>query len=150
MLTKKLKKIGKECRKADAPVLLTLSTYIDHVANYLVRAEDDDAKVKEYGDALAQLDLSAVVKAHEALTVTEPTTEQEAGTPPVESSDKEERKAAKKAKKKEAKKEKKAEEAQTVAASPAPQEAEKPVEPPVESPSGEEVKKVKKNKKKGR
>ena len=114
--------------------MLTLSTYIDHVANYLELADDDGVKAKKYGDALAQLDLSAVVKAHEALTVTEPTTEPEAGPAPVEGSSEEEKKAAKKAKKKEAKKEKKVEEAQAVAAPPAPQEAEKPVESSVEIP----------------
>ena len=145
-MLKKLKKIGKECRKADCPVLRTLSTYIDHVANYLELADDDVVKAKKYRDALAQLDLSAVVKAHEALAVTEATTEPEAGPAPVESSSEEEKKAAKKAKKKEAKKEKKVEEAQAVAAPPAAQEAEKPVEPPVEIPSGEEGKKTKKNK----
>jgi hypothetical protein len=147
MLTKKLKKIGKECRKADDPVLLTLAAYVDHVANYLERAKDGDVKAKEYGNALARLDLSAVTKAHEALAMAEPTFEPEADIVLVEHFGEEEKKAAKKTKKKEAKKQKKAEEAQATAAPTTPQEADKPAEPPVESPSG---KKGKKNKKKGK
>ena len=97
MLTKKLKKIGKECRRADDPVLLTLATYVDHVVNYLDLAEDNDAKVKEYGDALAGLDLSAVVKVHEALAAAEPTTEQvtdEAAEHPAKNRKKKDKKKA--------------------------------------------------------
>jgi hypothetical protein len=150
MLTKKLKKVLKECRKADQPVVLTLAAYVEHVVNYLELAEDGDAKVKEYGNALTGLDLSAVAKAHEALAVIEPTTEPDTGTIPVENSGQEEKKAAKKAKKKEAKKEKLVEEAQTVAAPPIPQEAEKAVESPVQNVNGEKVKKAKKSKKKGK
>ena len=144
MLTKKLKKTGKECRATEDPVLLTLATYVDHVANYLERAKDESAKAKEYGDALARLDLSAVIKAHEALTVIESTVEQEASEVPVAVSNKEEEKAAKKAKKKA---KKKAEESQAVAAPPTPQEVDTAVEPPADSSSNEEEKKGKKAKK---
>jgi hypothetical protein len=144
MLTKKLKKIEKECRKADDPVLLTLAAYVDHVANYLERSKDDDVKAKEYRDALGGLDLSVVVKAYEALAVTE----QESRTLPVESLSKEEKRAAKKAKKKEARKEKERE-AQAVVTPPTSQESDEPSGPAVESSSGEEGKKRKKNKKKG-
>jgi hypothetical protein len=63
MLAKKLKNIGKACRKADEPVLRTLAIYLEHVGKYL-RQTDDEAKVKVYGEALAQLNLPQVLKAH--------------------------------------------------------------------------------------
>lgn len=148
MLTKKLKKIERECRKVDDPVFLRLAAYVDHVGNYLGRAKDDGAAVKEYGDALARLDLSAVVKAHEAFAATGSATEQEVGTPLVESPDEVETKAAKKAKQKEGKKEKKAEEAQAMAVPANSQETGDPGETPTGS-SSKQGKKAKKNKRKG-
>lgn len=68
MLTKKLKKIRKECRAADDPVLLSVATYLDHVVNYLKHPRNGDARWKEFGIALSQVDLSAVAKAREAFT----------------------------------------------------------------------------------
>ena len=150
MLTKKLKKIGKECRKADHPVLMTLANYVDHVVNYLAQAEDDDGRAREYGDALTRLDLSAVVNARESLAVTEPTTGQDADTIPVESSAVVAKKTAKKAKKKAAKKEKKVEEAEATVTPLIPQEADNPAESPVENLNGEGVKKAKKSKNKAK
>lgn len=146
MLTKKLKKIGKESRATEDPVLLTLATYLDHVVDYLGRAKSDGVKAEDYGNALARLDLSAVLKAHEALVI-EPAVEEQACTTAVDSCGEEDEKAAKKAKKKK-KAKNKVEETQAVAAVPTPQEADAPAEPPAESPSGEEGKKRKKNKKK--
>lgn len=150
VLAKKLKKLEKECRKAEDPVLLTLGVYLDHVVNYLEKAENDDVRTKEYISALAQLDLSAVVRAREALTVAEPTSEPKAGASGADSPREDEKKAAKKARKKEAKKKRKAEEAQAGDAPATPQDAEKLAEPPGETRSGEKGKKGKKNKKKGK
>ena len=144
MLTKKLKKIGKECRKADDPILLTLAAYVDHVGDYLGRGKDDGAAVRDYGDALAHLDLSAVVRAHQAFAAAESTSEQEAGAPLVECSGEERTKGAKK---KESKKEKKAQEAQAAAAATTASEAGDAVEACAES-SNNDDKKAKKNKRK--
>ena len=107
VLLKKLKKARKECRQNGGPVLLTLSAYLDHVINYLKRGPDGqlDAHVSEYGNALAQVDLSAVVKAHQALVAAEPMGEQPAveSATPAEAADGKE-KEAKRGKKKDKKK----------------------------------------------
>jgi hypothetical protein len=84
MLTKKLKKVAKACRKTGNPALLTLAAYADHVVDYLERTEASEAAVKAYGDALAGVDLSAVVKAREALAAAESAAAEQAAiaTPP--------------------------------------------------------------------
>ncbi|NUQ63076.1 MAG: hypothetical protein HUU20_11415 [Pirellulales bacterium] len=87
MLTKKLKKIRKECRKTDDPVLLTLAAYIDHVVTYLRHAADDDHALNELRIALSQLDLSAIAKARETLTAALIAAKQQAGNSSVVPSD---------------------------------------------------------------
>jgi hypothetical protein len=142
MLSKKLRKVGKECRRAGDPVLSTLSACIDHVVCYLDIAHEDDLAGKEFGRTLAQLDLSAVIKAYEALATAQPTTE-EAAQGLVEPSAKN---GKKKDKKKEEKKRKKAEAPPVVADPAAVPQDDKPVEPAAESSDG--AKKAKKDKKK--
>ena len=143
-MLKKLKKICKECRKTDDPVLQRFSTYVDLMVNYLELFPEDEMKARQYGDALPALDFSILAKAEAAPAVAEPASQHASSQSEADASDKDKKKTAKKAKK-EAKRQRKAEELQAVA--PVPEGIEAQAEPVAEIPDSKKAKKRKKEKK---
>lgn len=144
MLKKRLKKLGKECLKADDPVLLALSGYLNHVINYLECSKDADCRATEYGSALAGLDFSDVDQKYRALAATDSGAEKVSVSPSPES---DEKRGMKKGKKEV----KEATEVRQVPVIPGDhQEADGPAADALEPAEGERRKKRKKKKKKGK
>lgn len=137
MLMKKLKKVHKSCRKHGGPVLESLATYVEHVMACLEPADECDVRITEYRNAVARLDLSAMIQARDSLAA--PPAPEAAPEQPTEE-------CAEPAPKKRKKKEK---------VQPAPVEAEssngvatEPAAEIVAAKSDEKCKKAKKEKKK--
>lgn len=84
MLMTKLTKVHKACRKHGGPVLDKLAEYVEHVLVCLDLADEGDARFAEYRNAVASLDLSAMIQARDAMAA--PQTESNPTAPPTEAS----------------------------------------------------------------
>lgn len=142
MLTKKLKRIAKQTRKSDCAVLLTMANYVGHVATWLELGDDERAEAVNFGAALANVDLSAVSAARQALDAAGPTASQpvESATEASDNRPPKKRKKSKREKKKGRHSEK---DSTDVTASPAEQTSDSPVEPGGEETAEKETKRQK-------